>query len=137
LLRGRRLHATARLLARNVRALGALASERKVALVHANTSVVLCGQAVADGVGVPHVSSVREIYRGMAGRAGAVLWPLLKRRLLRADGLACSSQAVAAQFAGSPGAFVLYDAVPREFELPPRAAARRALGLPADSFVAA
>jgi glycosyltransferase involved in cell wall biosynthesis len=137
LLRGRRVLKTRRLFDRNVRELGALARDRGAEIVHTNTSLILCGQAVADSAGAPHVISMREIYSHTGGLAGAPLWPLLKRRFLRADALACVSHAVADQFAGSPRAFVLYDAVPRELDLPARAAARGELGLRDHRFVAA
>jgi glycosyltransferase involved in cell wall biosynthesis len=137
LLRGRRALRTRRLFDRNVRELGALARDRGAEIVHSNTSILLCGQAVADSAGAAHVISIREIYSHTGGRAGALLWPLLKRRFLRADALACVSHAVADQFAGSPRTFVLYDAVPRELALPERDAARRELGLRDDRFVAA
>ncbi len=45
LLQGRRLRETTARLRRNVRRLGTLASEQRAAIVHTNTSLVLCGQA--------------------------------------------------------------------------------------------
>ena len=136
-LRGRRLVDTIAAYRRNVRVLGALALAHRARIVHSNTSLVLCGQAVADRAGAAHVISVREIYEQTGGRAAALLWPVLRRSLLRADALACVSQACASQFGGSERAFVLHDAVPRDLSPPGRAAARDALGLERDRFVAA
>ena len=136
LLRGRALPRTLSLLRHNVRSLTALARRQDAAIVHSNMSLILCGQAVADRAGVPHVVSVREIYAGTGGRAGAAVWPLLRRRLLRADALACVSAATAAQFDGSSRALVLHDGLPRELDLPARAQARERLGLDPDAFVA-
>ncbi|MBA2440650.1 MAG: hypothetical protein H0V50_08255, partial [Thermoleophilaceae bacterium] len=90
-------------------AIGSIARERDVALVHSNTSVILSGGAIARAAGAAHLLHVREIYEGAGGRAGAALWPALRGRMLRADALACISGAVAAQFGGSPRAFVLHD----------------------------
>jgi glycosyltransferase involved in cell wall biosynthesis len=119
-----------RRLRRDRRELGRLAREREAALVHSNTSVVLAGGAL----GPPHLVHVREIY---AGAGPTWLWPLWRRRLLRADGLACVSAAVAEQFRGSPGAFVLHDGLARTPLPPPREAARQALDLPGNRFVVA
>ena len=110
--------------------LGRLARERGVALMHSNTSVVLGGFAL----GLPHLLHVREIYTGAGPSA---LWPLWRRRLLRADGLACVSAAVAAQFGGAPQAFVLHDGLARTPRPAPRDSARAELGLPTDRFVVA
>jgi glycosyltransferase involved in cell wall biosynthesis len=117
-------------LRRDRRELGRLAREREAELVHSNTSVVLAGGAL----GPPHLLHVREIY---AGAGSAALWPLWRRRLLRADGLACVSAAVADQFRGSPRAFVLRDGLARTPAPASRDAAREALGLPRDVFVIA
>jgi glycosyltransferase involved in cell wall biosynthesis len=119
-----------RRLRRDRRELARLASERRAALVHSNTSVVLAGSSL----GPPHLQHVREIY---AGAGLGALWPLWRRRLLRADALACVSAAVAEQFGDSPRAFVLRDGLPREPAPPPQEAARTALGLPPDRFVVA
>ena len=119
-----------RRLRRDREELGRLARERGAALVHSNTSVVLAG----GSLGPPHLQHVREIY---AGAGLAPLWPLWRRRLLRADALACVSAAVAAQFGKSPKAFVLHDGLPRTPSPVPRDAARQALGLPPDRFVVA
>ena len=136
-LRGRRLVDTIAGYRRNVRVLGALARAHRARIVHSNTSLVLCGQAVADRAGAAHVISVREIYEQTGGTGAALLWPVLRRSLLRADALACVSQACASQFGGSERAFVLHDAVPRDLSPPGRAAARDALGLERDRFIAA
>jgi glycosyltransferase involved in cell wall biosynthesis len=117
-------------LQRDRRELAELARERQAALVHSNTSVVLAG----GSLGVPHLQHVREIY---AGAGFGALWPLWRRRLLRADMLACVSAAVARQFGDSPRALVLHDGLPRDVAPAPRAAARKALDLPLDTFVAA
>ena len=98
------------------------------ALVHSNTSVVLSGQAL----GRPSLIHVREIWP-----RPPVLWPLMRRRLLRADALACISQPVLEQFAGSPKARLLADGLARMPQPPGRQEARERLGLPADAFVAA
>ena len=115
------------------RELGRLARERATALVHSNTSVVLGGQ----GIGLPHVVHVREIYAGAGGTAGAALWPLLRRRLLRADALLCISAAVAEQFGRAPGVRVVRDGLPRDPGRAERAAARAALDLDGQAFVVA
>ena len=119
------------------RVIGAIARERDVALVHSNTSVILSGGAIARAAGAAHLLHVREIYEGAGGRAGAALWPALRGRMLRADALACISGAVAAQFGGSPRAFVLHDGLPRSPEPVARGAARDLLGVPPDRFAVA
>ncbi|MGI8945371.1 MAG: glycosyltransferase [Thermoleophilaceae bacterium] len=80
---------------------------------------------------------MREIYAGVGGRAGAVLWPALRAWMLRAEGVACISGAVAAQFGASPKALVLHDGLPREPSPPAREDARAALGVPQDRFAVA
>src|SRR2546421_10893717 len=77
--RGRGVLTTTALLARNVRELGSLARRRRAAVVHSNSSVVLCGQGVADRASAAHVLHVREIYTD-AGGASNPLWPLFRRR---------------------------------------------------------
>jgi len=119
------------------RAIGAIARDRDVALVHSNTSVILSGGPIARAAGVRHLLHVREIYEGAAGRMSAALWPAFRGGMLRAGSLACISAAVAAQFTGSPKAFVLYDGLPRSPAPMARAAARDLLGVPADRFVVA
>jgi glycosyltransferase involved in cell wall biosynthesis len=113
-------------------ALGALARERRAALMHANTSVCVGAYAAAAGAGIPLAVSVREIYADFAR-----WWPLYRRFLLRADALACSSEPVRAQFGGSPRASVLHEGVTSAARRAPRAQARAALGLPLDGFVCA
>jgi glycosyltransferase involved in cell wall biosynthesis len=124
---------TARRLAADRRELPRLARERGAALVHSNTSVVLGGPAA----GLPHVVHVREIYKGAGGAAGRALWPLLRRRLLRADALLCISQAVVDQFADHENVSVVHDGLPRQPEPAERGAARAALGLDPQAFVVA
>jgi glycosyltransferase involved in cell wall biosynthesis len=119
------------------RVLGDLARERHAAVVHANTSVVLSGGAVARRAGAAHLVHVREIYAGASGPAGAALWPLMRHRLLGADALACISRAVAGQFPPSPKVELVYDGLPETLRTVERAAARRALGIAADRFVVA
>jgi hypothetical protein len=134
LVRGRRAGATAAALARDARVVGALARRHGVSVVHTNTSTLLCGQAVARAARAAHVVHVREIYEG-AGPG--VLWPLLRRRLLRADALVCVSRAAASQFGGAPQAFVLHDAVESVAAPADRSEARAALALDEDAFVVA
>jgi hypothetical protein len=124
-------------LARDRRELGALARDRRAAIVHANTSVVLSAPNVARAAGIPCLVHVREIYAGAAGAAASRLWPLLRRRLLRADALACVSRAAAEQFRGSPRAFVLHDGLVRVPERRARAEARAELGVAPDAFAVA
>lgn len=127
----------ARACAADRRSIGALARRREVAVVHSNTSVVLSGAAIARAAGARHLMHVREIYEGAGGRAAEALWPLFRRRLLRADAVACISRAVAAQFSGAGHAFVLHDGVPRSPVPVPRQKAREMLGVPADRFAVA
>lgn len=133
LLHGRGAVATAALLARNTRELGELARRRRVAVVHTNNSPVLCGQAMAERASAVHFQHVREMYVERAG-AGNPLWPLLRRRFLRADAVACVSAAVAAQFPPSERVFVLHDGLTRDPPRLRREDARRALGIEANAF---
>ncbi len=119
------------------REVGALAAEAGAAVIHDNTSVVLSGGAVARAAGAGHVVHVREIYAGAGGAATGALWPLLRRRILRAGVVACISEAVAVQFGGAPNVAVLRDGLPREPAPPPRAAARAELGVPQEAFAVA
>jgi glycosyltransferase involved in cell wall biosynthesis len=112
--------------------LGALARERGVDLVHANTSVTVGAYAAAAGAGVPLAVSVREIYTDFAR-----WWPLYRRFLRRAGALLCSSEPVRAQFGDDPRARVVHEGVTGVAHRAPREAARAALGLPPDAFVAA
>ncbi len=77
------------------------------------------------------------MYTGTGGRAGDLLWPILRARLARADAIACVSELAAAQLEGSGRTFVVHDAAPRVPELRPRAEARASLGLAPDAFVVA
>jgi hypothetical protein len=120
--------------ARDVAAVGSLARRLRAAIVHTNTSTVLAGQGIARAAGAAHVLHVREIYEG-AGPA--LLWPVLRRGLLRADRVVCVSAATAAQFRGAPNVVVVCDAVRGVPVLGDRAEARAALGLPEDAFVVA
>jgi glycosyltransferase involved in cell wall biosynthesis len=131
-LGARGVYALARGLRRADAGLEALARERAVALVHSNTSVILSGQPLARKLGVPHVVHVRELYPPVP-----VAWPLWRRRLLGADRLACVSQAVAAQFDGSPRATVVHDGLARAPVRAERAGARAALELSGDAFTVA
>jgi glycosyltransferase involved in cell wall biosynthesis len=125
------------LLLRDRRQLGRLARDRETAIVHSNTSVVLSGQGIAKQAGARHVIHAREIYAGFAWPAGRMLWPLARRRMLRAHAVLCISRAVAEQFGPAPAVDVVYDGLPRSVGRADRAGARRELGLPEDSFVAA
>ena len=127
----------ARAMAADWRTLGDLARERGASVVHANTSVVLASGAIARRAGAAHLVHVREIYSGAASAAASALWPAMRRRLERADGLACISRAVARQFPGATNVRVLYDGLPRAPEQVDRSEARRALGLAYNRFVVA
>lgn len=122
---------------RDRRELGKLARERGAVVVHANTSVVLSSGAVARSAGAAHLVHVREIYAGASGRAGAAMWPLMRRRLERADALACISRAVSRQFRPTERVTLLYDGLPEAPRPLERAAAREALGVAANRFVVA
>jgi glycosyltransferase involved in cell wall biosynthesis len=124
------------LLVRDWRELGGLARERDTAIVHSNTSVILSGQGIARRAGARHVLHAREIYAGAAGAAGRMLWPLARRRMLRADAVLCISKAVAEQFAPAPQVEVVYDGLPRTADRSEPVGARRELDLPEDGFVA-
>jgi glycosyltransferase involved in cell wall biosynthesis len=75
---------------------------------------------------------VREIYPALR-----VAWPVMRRRLLRAEALACISRAVQEQFGGSSRARLLPDGLARTPAPPGRKEARERLGLPSDAFVVA
>jgi glycosyltransferase involved in cell wall biosynthesis len=126
------LAAVAAAVARDAGALARLARARGVALVHTNTSVTLGGAAAARLARVPHVWHVREIYAGFER-----FWPAYRRLLLSADALPCVSQATRAQLGATARAHVLHDGLALTPARAPRAAARAALGLPADAFVVA
>lgn len=136
LLTPRGLASLAGRLARQRRQIGALALERRVAIVHSNTSVVLGGSGLARRAGAAHVLHVREIYTG-AGALAERAWPFARPWLERADALLCVSEAVARQFGQSARTHVVYDGLARSPGRAPRAGARAALGLPEDRFVVA
>ena len=127
--------ATARRLAASRRWLGALVRERGARIVHSNTSVVLGGGA-ARAAGARHVLHLREVYRG-AGRVAAAGWPLMRRRILRADAVLCISQAVAAQLPAAGNVSLLRDGLATTPARAPGDVSRSALALPADRFVVA
>jgi glycosyltransferase involved in cell wall biosynthesis len=131
-LEPRGLAALARRMREAERRLLPLARSHGVALVHSNTSVILSGQRLARKLGVPHLMHVRELYPPVPA-----LWPALRRRLLRADRLACVSGAVADQFGGSPRAVVIHDGLARVPRPADRARARAELGVPAGAFAVA
>jgi glycosyltransferase involved in cell wall biosynthesis len=115
-----------------------LIRDRKIALVHSNTTVILGGAVAAAAARVPHVWHVREIYSRF-GRA----WPPYRALLGTADALPCVSAATAAQF-DRPGperqrrrVRVIHDGLAIDAFKAPRAAARAALGLPAQAPVIA
>ena len=112
--------------------LGRMARKRGIALVHTNTSVTLGGAAAARIAGVPHVWHVREIYTGFER-----WFPAYRRLLLTADVLPCVSDATREQFDADPAAVTLHDGLAITPLRTDRAAAREALGLPADAFVVA
>ena len=124
-------------LRRDARVLADLARQRGITVVHSNTSVVLSGDAIARRAGVAHVLHVREIWSGALGPLGSALWPLMRHRLLRADALACISEAVLAQFSGSRRAHIVRDGLPHTPAPPAREEARRELGVPAETFAVA
>jgi glycosyltransferase involved in cell wall biosynthesis len=127
----RGLAALARAASADARALAGLARERRAALVHSNTSVVLGGAAASALARVPHVWHVREIYT----RFGAA-WPPYRRLLLSAAALPCVSRATAAQFGHGSRARarvrVLPDGLAVTRSPATRAGARAALGLEPD-----
>jgi glycosyltransferase involved in cell wall biosynthesis len=118
--------------ARDAGGLARLARARGAALIHTNTSVTLGGAGAARVARIPHVWHVREIYAGFER-----FWPAYERLLLTAHSLPCVSEATRAQFGGAPRAVVLHDGLGVAPARAERAAARRALGLPADAFVCA
>jgi glycosyltransferase involved in cell wall biosynthesis len=114
------------------RELETLARSRGAALVHSNTSVILSGQRLAQRIGVPHVLHVRELYPRIP-----LVWPLWRRRLLRANRVVCMSEAIASQFGGSSKVVVVYDGLPRAAGRGDRTRARAQFGLEPDDFVVA
>lgn len=135
MVRGRRLAASAATLVRSRRELLRIVRDRRIPLVHTNTSILLGGQGVARAGGARHLLHVREIYSDGAGPSG--LWPLLRRSLRRADRIACVSEAAAAPLGRSPHIVVIPDGVPRVVERMPKAVARAALGIEPGTFVVA
>lgn len=106
--------------------LGELASRRGVALIHANTSVLLGALPAARAAGVPLVQHVREIYQGF-GPA----WAVYRRRLEKSDALVCVSSATAAQFCRAE---VIRDGLWRLPVAADAAEARLRLGLDEEPF---
>jgi glycosyltransferase involved in cell wall biosynthesis len=118
--------------AADARELRRLARARGARLVHSNTSVTLGGAAAATAARLPHVWHVREIYADFAR-----WWPAYRTALLRADVVACLSEATRAQFGAAANAVVVHEGLPTEAvsrRPRPRAEARRALDLPGDAF---
>jgi glycosyltransferase involved in cell wall biosynthesis len=113
-------------------ALARLARSRRAALIHTNTSVTLGGAAASRFARVPHVWHVREIYAGFE-----FWWPAYRRVLLSADALPCVSEATRAQFGAAAAARVVHDGLAIAPARADRAAARTALGIPADALVVA
>ena len=109
-----------------------IARTHGAALVHSNTSVVLSGAPLARQLGIPHVAHVREIYP-----RAPLLWPLWRRRLLRADRLLCVSRAVADQFGGRSHGVVVHDGLARVPARTAVAEARSELDIPGDRFTVA
>jgi glycosyltransferase involved in cell wall biosynthesis len=120
------------LAARTTADLRRLIVKRRVALVHSNTSVVLSGSLAAGAARVPHIWHVREIYSRF-GRA----WPAYRVVLETAAALPCVSRATAAQFGSRGRIRVLHDGLAIDARRAPAAAARQALGVPADAPVIA
>ena len=136
LLTPRGLAETSRRLARDRRALARVARDEGVRIVHTNSSIVISGQAVADAAGAAHVMHVREVWPGSERAFERALWPLLRRRILRADAVLCVSAAAARALRGARHVRVVHDGVAAPARLPAHDEARRALGLPHDVFVA-
>jgi glycosyltransferase involved in cell wall biosynthesis len=127
LISARGVVAVATALARDARRLAGLVRNRRAALVHSNTSVVLGGAAGAALARVPHVWHVREIY----SRFGH-LWPAYRSLLSTASTLPCVSSATAAQFRPRDPTPVIYDGLAFDPLQAPRDPARRSLGLGPD-----
>lgn len=102
-----------------------LIAERGIDIVQANTSVILGLRGPAPKL----VVHVHEIYPPVP-----VAWPAFRRHLLRADALVCASEATRAALGAGQ---VIYAGVAFDAHRAERAAARSALGLPEDAFVAA
>jgi glycosyltransferase involved in cell wall biosynthesis len=123
----RGLAAVAAQAARDALGLGRLIRERRVVLVHSNTSVALAGAAAAALTRTPHVWHVREIYDRYAR-----FWPAYRRLLSTARVLPCVSQATTVQFGHSARTRVLYDGLWGEPRRTERAEARARLGVEPD-----
>lgn len=107
-------------------ALAELVRRERIDVVHANTSVILGLRAAAPRL----VTHVREIYPPVP-----VAWPVHRRALARSDALVCVSGATRDAL-GLP-AHLVHDGLAMAPERAERTAARRALGLPPEAFVAA
>lgn len=136
LLTPRAVAETSRRLATDRLALARIARDEGVGIVHTNSSIVISGQAVADAAGAAHVMHVREVWPGSDRALDRGLWPLLRRRILRADAVLCVSAAAARAFGDARHVRVVHDGVYAR-TLPEREEARRALGLPHNGFVVA
>ena len=136
LLTPRGLADTSRRLTADRRALARIARDEGVRIVHTNSSIVIAGQTVADAAGAAHVMHVREVWPGSDSPFERGLWPLLRRRILRADRVLCVSAAAARAFRGARHVRVVHDGVAVPARPPDRDEARRALDLPHDAFVA-
>lgn len=108
-------------------ALSRLVRERRVALIHSNTSVILGGAAAAVTARVPHVWHVREIYDRYAR-----FWPAYRRLLTTARALPCVSEATAAQFGHARRLQVVHDGLSGDPRRAERSSARAELGLSPD-----
>ena len=132
LMNPRGIAALALAASRDAVGLRALIRRRRIALVHSNTSVVLAGAAAAAAAGVSHVWHVREIYSRFER-----LWPGYRRLLASATALPCVSRATAAQFGTRGSPVVIPDGLATDARRAPRAQARAALGLEAQTPVLA
>ncbi len=114
------------------RRLSRLIRDRRIALVHSNTSVILGGGVACALARVPHVWHVRESYERFPR-----LWPVYRRVLGTARALPCVSQSTAAQFGKRSPVRVIYDGLAVNAGRAPREQARKTLGLAADAPVIA
>jgi glycosyltransferase involved in cell wall biosynthesis len=105
-----------------------------VAIVHANTSVILGARGPAHTAGAKYVAHVREIYPEVPG-----VFAAQRRQLLRADAVVCVSEATRRPLAGPADEHVrvIHDGLAVELERAERVAARLALGVPREPFVVA
>lgn len=137
LLTGRGSATTAARLARDRIQLARLVRSRGVAIVHTNTAIVLAGPGVASATGAAHVLHVRESLSSGHPLQARVLWPALRRHLLRSDAVLCVSDAAVRHFGSDPRVRVVHDGLPRPQPRVERSAARRELGLALDAPVIA